>query len=168
VIGIISSDLDSEFTPSLHDTLTKTSIASSYAKITVHPLALGRSLQSTYGLPLHLHDFDQEPRIYTFLRKFYTTGWGGHGFRSAEADEYEMDCILDGLSSSKAGRRCLIEWERRGVAQDKGKGSQTERGLAGVIAIEESLQVVLLGEVLPAARSKPISTVSSIYFILHA
>jgi hypothetical protein len=160
VIGILSSDLDSESSPSLFDILTKTPIATSLAKITLHPLALGRSLQSSYALRLNLLASPQDPSVYTFLRNLYKRGWAGHGYRAAEADEWETDCTLDSLSSVKAGKRCLIEWDLRGVG--KSKGTTSEAGLAGLAVAETGLQVVRLGDVLPAGRPKAAPTVRSV------
>jgi hypothetical protein len=160
VIGILSSDLDSESSPSLFDILTKTPIATSLAKITLHPLALGRSLQSSYALRLNLLASPQDPSVYTFLRNLYKRGWAGHGYRAAEADEWETNCTLDSLSSVKAGKRCLIEWDLRGVG--KSKGATSEAGLAGLAAGASGLQVVMLGDVLPATRPKAAPAVSPV------
>lgn len=45
------------------------------------------------------------------MSRFQQRGWAGHGFRSEEADEVEMQSVTDALGS---GGQAVLQWELRG------------------------------------------------------
>lgn len=106
IVCLVSSDLDTS--PSLTTALTSTPLSRTFCRLSIHPTSLLHALKVVYNLT------PSTPAVHSFLYRFQARGWGGHGFRSEDADEIEQCASTDLLGSSATGAKAVLQWELRG------------------------------------------------------